>query len=57
MVTQLTRLGAAGAAVPDADRGVVWIVEANPPRLSSWDLAAEELTPHAALPSCPPVSR
>ncbi len=53
MVTELTQLGAASAAVPDADRGVVWIVETNPPHLSSWDLAAEALTQHSALSFVP----
>lgn len=53
MVTELTQLGAASAAVPDADRGVVWIVETNSPHLSSWDLAAEELKQHSALSFVP----
>jgi M6 family metalloprotease-like protein len=53
MVTQLTPLAAAAAAVPDADRGVVWIVEANPPHLSSWDVAAEELTRLSGLAFVP----
>ena len=43
MITQLSSLEGAAAAAVDADRGVVWIVEAVTPRLSSWDLADETL--------------
>ena len=53
MVTQLTPLSGAAAAVPDADRGVVWIVETGGRQLSSWDLGPGRLTQHTDLAFTP----
>ncbi|SER33312.1 hypothetical protein [Streptomyces qinglanensis] len=53
MIKQLTSLNDAKAAVEDVNRGLVWLVEGDLPRLASWDLAAGQLSRHLDLPSPP----
>lgn len=53
MITSLTALTAATAAVPDPERDVIWLVESDAPALSSVDLASRTLTRHADLAAVP----
>jgi M6 family metalloprotease-like protein len=53
MITELARTEGAAAAVPDADRGVLWVVETAPPALVSVDLASGDRRRHTDLPAAP----
>ena len=53
MITQLASLDGAVAAVEDAVRNRIWLVESTDPHLSSFDLQQGQLERHTGLGSAP----